>query len=93
MELLTRKDVPQELTWDLTALYKTEEDLNADVEKVKALTSKIEEEYKGRLNTPENILGCLDLYREWQQTLWFAANYRNLAASVDYNDPKLQEND
>ncbi len=38
MELLTRKDVPQELTWDLTALYKTEEDLNADVEKVKALT-------------------------------------------------------
>ena len=25
MELLTRKDVPEELTWDLTALYKTEE--------------------------------------------------------------------
>lgn len=93
MELLTRKDVPVELTWDLSALYKTEEDLNADIEKVKALTTRIEAEYKGKLTTPESILGCLDLYREWRQTLWLAANYRNLAASVDYNDPKLQEDD
>ncbi len=93
MELLTRRDVPEELTWDLTALYKTEADIKSDVERVSALTDKIESEYKGRLNTPENILACLDLYREWQQILWFAASYRNLAASVDYNDPKLQEDD
>lgn len=93
MELLTRKDVPEELTWDLTALYKTEADIKSDVERVSALTDKIESEYKGKLNTPENILACLDLYREWQQILWFAASYRNLAASVDYNDSKLQEDD
>lgn len=90
---MTRKDVPQELTWDLTALYKTEADFQSDIDKVKALTDKIEGEYKGKLTTPENLLGCLDLYREWQQTLWFAANYKNLAASVDYNDPELQEED
>ena len=55
MELLTRKDVPEELTWDLTALYKTEADIKSDVERVSALTDKIESEYKGKLNTPENI--------------------------------------
>ena len=41
MELMTRKDVPQELTWDLTALYKTEADFQSDIDKVKALTDKI----------------------------------------------------
>ncbi len=37
MELMTRKDVPQELTWDLTALYKTEADFQSDIDKVKAV--------------------------------------------------------
>ena len=30
MELVTRKDVPEELTWDLTALYSSEAKLNED---------------------------------------------------------------
>ncbi len=93
MELALRKDVPVELTWDLSALYKDEAAFQADVDKAKALTDQLEKDYKGKLDTPEAILACLDLYQELQKVLYLAASYRNLAASVDFGDPKLQEDD
>ena len=51
MELIKRKDVPTELTWDLTALYDNEEKWRADAEKVRLLAEEIERDYKGRLTT------------------------------------------
>ena len=33
MELKSRKDVPVELTWDLSSIYVTEEEMSADMEK------------------------------------------------------------
>ena len=49
MKLQRRADVPVELTWDLSLIYKTEEDMYQDVEAVKALAARIEEEYKGSI--------------------------------------------
>ena len=43
MELMRRKDVPVELTWDLTAIYDDEAKLTADLEKIRQLTDEIEE--------------------------------------------------
>lgn len=93
MELMQRKDVPAELTWDLTAIYDDEAKLAADLEKIRQLTDEIEKTCKGRLNTAENIQTCLDKFRELEQLRIFAANYCNLAASVDYGDAALQERD
>ena len=93
MELMKRKDVPVELTWDLTALYADEAQWKADVEKVRQMADEIEKNYKGRLNSADNILACVDLYRKWLETLYLAGNYSNLAASVDYGDAALQERD
>lgn len=93
MELMKRKDVPVELTWDLAAIYDDEAKLTADQEKIRRLTDEIEENYRGRLNTVENILACLDKFRELEQLRIFAGNYCNLAASVDYSDAALQERD
>ena len=67
MELKKRKDVPAELTWDLAAIYSDETKLAADLEKAQTLTDEIEAAYKGRLNTVEDILGCLDRYRVWTE--------------------------
>ncbi len=91
MELQKRKDIPAELTWDLSAIYETEEAWAADVEKMEALTAKLERDYRGRLNTPEAINACLDILRELYEILIPASTYRNLAASVDYSDAALQE--
>ncbi len=91
MELAKRKEVPLELTWDLSAMYDSEEAFQADVKKVTALTEELERQYRGKLNTPEAILNCLDCYRELWKTLRLLAEYRDLAASVDYGDARLQE--
>lgn len=91
MELQKRKDIPAELTWDLSAIYETEEAWAADVEKMEALTAKLERDYRGKLNTPEAINACLDILRELYEILMPASTYRNLAASVDYSDAALQE--
>ena len=57
MELSKRKDVPQELTWDLSAIYATEADMYADADRAMELGKAIEERYKGRLDTPERLPG------------------------------------
>ena len=93
MELMKRKDVPVELTWDLTAIYDDEAKLTADMEKIRALTDEIETTYKGKLTTVEAIQGCLDKYREWEEQMVLLGNYCSLAASVDYGDAALQERD
>lgn len=91
MELKSRKDVPIELTWDLTSIYKTEEELNRDMEKVEALSSAIVKNYKGKLDTPQKINACLDDFREVEHLLILINHYCDLAVSVDYYDTYNQE--
>ena len=93
MELMKRKDVPTELTWDLTAIYDDEAKLTSDIEKIRRLTDEIERDCKGKLTSAEAIQACLDKYRELEELRISAGNYCNLAASVDYGDAALQERD
>lgn len=90
-ELKDRKDVPAELTWDLSRIYATEEDMFRDAEEMKALTKQIVEKYKGNLNTPENIEACVTEYRRVYELMTLTGNYCDLAASVDYYDNYNQE--
>lgn len=91
MELMQRRDVPAELTWDLTAIYDGEAKLTADMEKIRQLTDEIEKTYKGRLTTVESIQACLDTYRAWTELMDSAGNYTQLASEVDYTDAALLE--
>ena len=91
MELMKRKDVPAELTWDLTALYACEADWQADMDKFRRLTDELEREYKGRLTTTQAIQACLDKYRAWLELADRAGNYAQLAAEVDFGDAALLE--
>ena len=91
MELMQRKDVPVELTWDLTAIYDDEAKWKSDVEKVRRLSEEIEQTYKGKLTTAEAVHGCLDKFREWEELMILTAQYSSLAASVDCGDAALQE--
>lgn len=91
MELKSRKDIPAELTWDLSSIYKTEEELNQDIEKVKALSKHIIQDYRGNLDTPAKINACLDDFREVSRLLTLINHYCDLAVSVDYYDTCNQE--
>lgn len=91
MELKSRKDIPAELTWDLSSIYKTEAEMDRDIEKVKALSSSILQNYKGKLDTPQSINACLDDFREVERLLILINHYCDLAVSVDYYDTYNQE--
>lgn len=90
-KLAMRSEVPVQETWDLSLIYKTEEDMYADVEKVKAISKELTEDYKGKLDTPEAIVACLDKYGEFYKRLDWIWTYTGLAVEVDYYDNKNQE--
>lgn len=91
MELKARKDVPVALTWDLSSIYATEDEMYADVEKLKTLSSRMVKDYKGKLNTPQTINNCLDDQRELERLFTLTGSYCDLAVSVDYYDTYNQE--
>lgn len=90
-ELLARKDIPVEQTWDLSLIYPTEEAMYADADRMKALSTHIADTYKGQLNTAEKIVNCLKEYEELQKVEILVVHYTDLAASVDYYDNYVQE--
>lgn len=90
-EITFRKDVPQNLTWDLSLIYETEEDMYRDAQKMEELGKAIAETYKGKLDTPENIEACLTEYRKVCELRTLIGNYCDLAVSVDYYDTHNQE--
>jgi len=54
-ELKSRKDVPEELTWDLSKIYATEEEMFREADRVKEMCKHIVKAWKGKLNTPEAL--------------------------------------
>lgn len=85
-----RKDVPTQLTWDLSAIYATEQLWQNDIERMKAIANELETTYEGRLVDAKTINECLDKYREFYELLILTSNYSDLAASVDYSDGEIQ---
>lgn len=85
-----RKDVDVNLTWDLTAIFKTEEDYEAAVKKSQELTDEIKKEFKGKLNSAANINACLDQLREFYQLAILTGTYSYLAVAVDQTNVENQ---
>lgn len=86
-----RRDVDELLTWDLSAIFSTEEAFNAAVKDVEAGTKEVVENYKGKLNTPQVINKCLDKMRKVTEIMNITASYASLSVSVDQTNYKNQE--
>lgn len=89
-ELLDRKDVPENLKWDLSLIYKTEEEMLSEFDRANKIIEKILT-YKGKLNNAKEINECVDLYREYSEIMVLCVHYTDLAVSVDYYDEENQE--
>ena len=83
-ELAMRKDVPEELKWDLSLIYKSEEAMNADLEKARALQKAIVATYKGKLTDADNIVHCLEAYDNYisNKLLSYANNTPSLLLEI-----------
>lgn len=84
--LKERKDIDEALTWDLSAIYSTEEKYEEAVEKMKELAFEMEKNYKGKLNTASMINECLDELRKLIQLMDHTNSYAGLSVSVDYTN-------
>ena len=91
MELLKRKDVPVEETWDLTLIYPNDDAMWAALDKTKATVKKLVETFQGRLNTAENIVACLDDQEKILPDVIRIMSYTGLAQEVDYTDNEIRE--
>ena len=91
MELPARKDVPVHETWDMTLLFRNEEEYTDTVGKVKHLAESIVAEYKGKLDGPDAIIACLEQYEQFCILLQYTSAYAELSLSVDYTDTLRQD--
>ena len=88
--LLERKDVDVNFTWDLSTIFKTEEEFEAVVSKAQKLTEELQKEFKGKLNNSKAINSCLDKIREVTQLSILANSYAYLAVAVDQTNVENQ---
>lgn len=89
--ILERKDVDENLTWDLTAIFKTEEEFEEMLKKSEELTDEIEKEFKGNLDNAESINNCLDKLKSLTQMTNLIGSYCYLAVSVDQSNVENQQ--
>ncbi len=89
-ELLERKDVDQRYTWDLTALFKGEEDFEESLKELISLSHEIEEKFKGKLRNSKEINTCLDKIKTLSELVNQLASYAYLSLSVNQMDTESQ---
>ena len=89
--LKKRSEIPEELKWDTSRIFKTKEDLKKALEEFKSLTAEIEKTYKGKLTDAATINACMEKYNEWGRQIDLLYNYVSLNVSVDYTDAEAQK--
>lgn len=89
-QVLSREEVDKNLTWDLTDIFKSEEEFEAAVKKAEELTDEIESEFKDRLEEAGIINACLDKLRDLYELLIQTSSYAYLAVSVDQTNAENQ---
>lgn len=90
-KLIERKDAEEKFTWDLTAIFKTEEDYKRAVEEARDLAVSIEADFKERLNDAETINMCLSQLQKLNVIILQTATYASLWTSVDQTNVESQE--
>ena len=89
--LKKRSEIPENLKWDTSRIFKTKDDLKMALEEFKSLTAEIEKAYKGKLNDAATINACMEKYNEWGRQIDLLYNYVSLNVSVDYTDAEAQK--
>lgn len=89
---ISRGEVPEELTWNLTDLFPSEEAWEAECGVIEKEIAQFEQ-FKGTLHTGSNaLLTCLEAQEQHLMRIIKAWTYANLKQSADGTDPINQAN-
>lgn len=91
-EIILRKDVDESKTWDLSAIYKSDDEFTEDVIKLNELANHMVEEYQGKLRDSKRINLCLDELKIITELSNRLGSFRFLAVSVDMTNNENQSN-
>lgn len=87
---LTRAEVPEHLTWDLSDLFTTKKDWETEWKAIQEDLSTVTK-FKGKLGEQaKNLLQCLKAADALEQRIIHVATYANLKQSGDGTDPENQ---
>ncbi|MDD7764561.1 MAG: oligoendopeptidase F [Peptoniphilaceae bacterium] len=80
---MKRSEVDKSLTWDISDIFKTEDDFKKALVEVEEKSKEIEKVYKGKLNCYCTINTCLEDLNEIYVLVDLLANYASLDYEVD----------
>lgn len=90
-QLKKRAEVPEALTWDVTALYKTRADFDAALAGLKKATAAFTATYEGKLTDAQTILAALKEYEGLIATATLVDHYAMMPEATDLTDPENVE--
>lgn len=82
-EFKLRSEIEEQFTWDLSTIFKTEEEMQATLNEAVEISKSVEKEYKGKLNTPDMINKCLEVMKQVMEKVTLVGTYSHLAVAVD----------
>ena len=91
--LKKRNEVPENLKWDTSRIFKSNEECLEALHECTRLSLDIEKKYKGKLTTGKAINDCLAEYEKFMIQVDYVSSYTSLNVSVDFTDPELQRID
>jgi oligoendopeptidase F len=90
-KLLKRSEVPENLKWDLTLLYKTNADALKDADRMCEMAKAIEAKYFDKLTDSASIAGCMDESIPLYEIRDLLINFAELVSATDYTDSEAQD--
>ena len=86
-----RSEVPASDKWDLTTLYKSDEDWENALSSIKSLTDAVLA-FRGKLGeSSESLLGCLKATEALEKVIETVYNYASLQHTADESDSSAQD--
>lgn len=86
--LKKRSDIAEELKWDLTRIFKNEQELDQALEVLAKGSENLVKKYKGQITSPELVLDLLREYSDLEAKADHISCYAYLALSVDMTDER-----
>ncbi|SCG83193.1 oligoendopeptidase F [Proteiniborus sp. DW1] len=88
--LKPRKEIDVSLTWDLSHIFKTDEEYEVAMKEIVEESKTMESIYKGKLDDPEIILECIEKAEKLYIKGILTGTYASLALSVDQTNTDSQ---
>lgn len=86
-----RSEVNELETWDLSRLFKTEEDYELAIANLSEKIDNFKEEFEGKIDSAEIVNNALDKFAEIRKLFAYAGNYTHLATASDQtNEENVQ---